>query len=486
MFRKKSVQSGKAEKKKPDIKLKSPVKISPATPIDKERPVVDKSTVSKRSSAIETLRGVRDIVPQEAPYWRWVYSLMECYARDYGFSWIDLPTIEPASLFIRAVGKQTDIVEKEMYRFTDQGGEDVVLRPEFTASAARAYVNHGMLNLPQPVKFFYYGQAFRYDRPQSGRYREFHQIGFETFGDEKPIVDAELIIVAWNLLNDLGLPAVVQMNSIGTTESRTAYREKLVQYYRSNRSKLCDDCKRRLTKNPLRLLDCKQEECGILRNDAPQILDSLDEESKNHFMRVLEYLDEMEIPYVLDPYLVRGLDYYNQTVFEFAIEGDDGRSQNALGGGGRYDGLVELIGGRPTPGVGFALGVERIVLALKSKEINPPAPEPPNIFMAQLGEAAKRRALVLFQECRRGGLTVAQAFVKDSLKVQMEMANKLKARFTLILGQKEVLDGTIVIRDMDSGVQEVVDQKKIVHEIRKKMATVISEPISSEIEPSLD
>lgn len=461
----------KNEKKKLSIKkVTSLPKVEPVKTEPELKAEVNLAAPVK-SAAMESLRGIRDLVPQEAPYWQWVGATVDRFARDYNFSWIEIPILEPADLFIRSVGKQTDIVEKEMYRFTDQGGEDVVLRPEGTASIARAYAAHGMVSQPQPVKLYYQGPMFRYDRPQSGRYRQFHQFGFEMLGEEKPVADAELIILVWNFMRELGLGTVVEINSIGTVASREEYKTKLVNYYRSQRAKLCEDCKRRLVKNPLRLLDCKQETCVAVRASAPQILDSLDEESKNHFMRVLEYLDEVEVPYVLNPYLVRGLDYYNRTVFELVEEGTgEERSQVALGGGGRYDGLVELVGGRPTAAVGFAVGIERVILALKAKNIEPPKAAAPTIFVAQLGEQARRRALLVFEECRRAGLRVSQAFSKDSLKAQMEVANRLGVRFTLILGQKEVLDGTVVIRDMDSGVQEMVDQKKVVAELKKKHA----------------
>lgn len=425
---------------------------------------------AKKTPAMpELVRGMKDIMPQDAPYWEWLYARTGQIARDYGFDWVETPIVEPASLFIRAVGKQTDIVEKELYRFNDQGGEDLVLRPEATASVARAYANHGLWNQPQPVKLWYWGPMFRHDRPQAGRYRQFHQCGFETVGDDKPVVDAELIMLSWNLLRELGLNVEIQVNSLGSMGTREAYREKLLIFYRANRSSLCEDCKTRMQKNPLRLLDCKKADCLNLRTDAPQLIDALDEGSKDHFMKVLEYLDEVEVPYVLNPYLVRGLDYYNRTVFEIVVPGEEDRAQNALGGGGRYDDLMELLGSRPTPAAGLALGLERIILALKAANIEPVVLERPKVFMAQLGEQAKRRALRLFEECRRSGLQISQAFVKDSLKAQLELANKLGVQFTVILGQKEVLDETAVVRDMESGVQEIVDQKKLIHELRKKL-----------------
>lgn len=430
----------------------------------------------KAPPEIETLRGMKDILPGEERYWDWICQVVGRLARDYGFGWIETPILEFASLFIRGVGKQTDIVEKELYRFTDQGGEDVALRPEGTAPIVRAYINHGMLNLPQPVKLWYWFPMFRYDRPQAGRYREHHQFGFEMLGEAKPVVDAELIMLAYNLTRECGIPVTTQINSIGSPASRENYKQQLVNFYKSRRAPLCEDCKRRLVKNPLRLLDCKVESCVALRADAPHLVDWIDEDSKTHFMKVLEYLDEVEIPYVLNPHLVRGLDYYNRTVFELWPDGDEERAQNSLGGGGRYDGLAELLGGRPTPACGFAMGVERLILAQKARTIEPPALPAPAIFVAQLGEQAKRKAMVLFEECRRAGLPSTQAFAKDSLKSQLEVAHKAGARFTLILGQKEVLDGTVIIRDMDSGVQEIIDQKKVIADIKKKLETAGPRP----------
>lgn len=458
------------KKKKAEKKSKAPPKVEAPKPEAVPASVIPPPL--KPVTQIETIRGVRDILPQEAGYWKWIYRTIDKIARDYGFSWIETPIIERATLFIRGVGKQTDIVEKELYRFADQGGEDVALRPEGTAPIVRAYLNHGMMSLPQPVKLYHWGSVFRYDRPQAGRYREFHQFDFDTLGEAKPVVDAELIIIVFNFMRELGLAVTIQINSIGTPASREVYKTQLVNYYRPHRSQLCEDCKRRLVKNPLRLLDCKEEHCIPLRANAPQLIDSLDEESKNHFMKVLEYLDEAEVPYILNPYLVRGLDYYTRTVFEIWIEGDEERSQNALGGGGRYDGLMELIGGRPTPGAGFAVGIERIILMLKAHNIEPPIEDRPVMFLAQLGEQSKRRAMVLFEECRRAGFRISQAFAKDALRAQMEIANKLGVRFTLLIGQKEVLDGTIIIRDMESGVQEIVDQKKLVIELKKKLAAL--------------
>ncbi len=432
----------------------------------------EKETPKRKIKTPELLRGFRDILPEEQKYWDAVRSKVREIANSYSFKRLITPVLEEENLFVRTVGKQTDIVEKELYKFELLGGEKAALRPEFTAGFARAYINHGMLNQPQPVKLWDLGPLFRHDRPQAGRYRQFHQLNFEVFGSDEAIIDAQLMVILHSLFKELGLDTVMRVNSIGTQETRQEYKVELVAYYRQHRSKLCDDCKKRLTKNPLRLLDCKEEECASLKDEAPQIVDWLDEDSKNHFMQVLEFLDEIEVPYVLDPQLVRGLDYYNRTVFEvYLADEEEGKAQSALGGGGRYDGLIELLGGREgTPGCGFACGVERIVNAMKDKEVEVTREDEPDIFFAQLGDAARRRGLKLFEEFRGAGIKVAEAFGKGALTSQLELSNKLGVDFTIILGQKEVLDDTIIIRDMDSGSQEIVDAKKVVSLISKKLA----------------
>ncbi len=429
---------------------------------------VDGEEKEKKSGAKappELLRGFRDILPEEQGKWNFVRDTVRNLAEAYTFDRIDLPVLERADLFQRTVGKQTDIIEKEMYAFVDPSDRMVALRPEATASAARAYINHGMLDRPQPVKLWYEG-------PQAGRYRQFYQAGFEVFGTHEPIMDAQLIVLGYQIFKDIGLNVKVQVNSIGTPESRQAYLAELVSYFRLHRSKLSEDDKRRLQKSPLRLLDSKEEGMKELLADAPQILDWLDDASKDHFMKVLEFLEEIQVPYVLNPHLVRGLDYYTHTVFEFVLESDDdGRAQNALGGGGRYNGLVELIGGRETPACGFALGLDRIVKALGEIGINPPQRPDPQVFFAQLGDAARRVGLTLYEDFRMAQIPVAEAFGKNALKAQLEAANKLAVQYTIILGQKEVLDGTIIIRDMESGAQEIVDIHKIVAVVKKKIST---------------
>lgn len=422
----------------------------------------------KMAKTPDLLRGFRDILPEEQVVWDAIRDQTRAMAKAYSFERIDVPVLEKAEVFERTVGAHTDIVEKEMYTFVDASGDRVSLRPEATASIARAYIGHGMLNRPQPVKLWYMGPMFRHDRPQAGRFRQFHQLGFETIGVDDPITDAQLIVIAHRLLRDLGIEASVQINSIGNNEARQAYITELSAYFKRHRAKLGEDDKRRLTKNPLRLLDSKDPAVKELLAEAPQIVDWLDDASRQHFTKVLEILDEVEVPYILNPFLVRGLDYYNRTVFEFWPQGDEGeKSQNALGGGGRYDHLIELMGGREaTPAVGFALGVERIAKLIKEKT---PEKEPIQVFFAQLGDAARRVGLRLFEEFRAANIPVAEAFGKSALKAQLDLANKMQVKCTLILGQKEVLDGTIILRDMESGSQEIVDMKKVVAIIRRKL-----------------
>lgn len=424
------------------------------------------------------LRGMHDILPKDEKYWKALYHAAENLAEHFQFGRIETPVLEEASLFVRSIGKGTDIVDKEMYIFEDRDGTRVALRPEGTAAAVRSYILHGMWNMVQPVKLWYWESMFRHEKPQAGRYRQHHQVGFEIIGDADPVQDAELILIAYNFYRDMGLPVEIHINSLGTPEERQKYKTALVEYYRSKRSYLCDDCKQRLNKNPLRLLDCKQERCQPIKEEAPQIIAWLEEDSKNHFMKVLEYLDELSVPYVLKPTLVRGLDYYTRTVFEVYTmlgENETGEygSQSALGGGGRYDLLVEEMGGKPTPAAGFSVGIERAVSVLKqyfeAKQIKFLASNP-DAFMAQLGDQARRRSLKTINDLRAAGIKIAYNFSKNSLKAQLEMANTLQVPYALILGQKEVQDGTIILRDMESGVQEIIDQKKIEQLLKKKLS----------------
>jgi histidyl-tRNA synthetase len=439
---------------------------------------VEPEPIKLAKGAPQLLRGFKDILPAEQPYWRLVKAKIQEITDAYGYDCIDTPILEETNLYNRSAGKQSDVVEKELFNFEDRGGENVALRPEGTAGVARAFNTHGMLNMPQPVKLHYVGPMFRYDRPQNGRYRQHHQFGAEVFGEAGAAQDAEMILIAHLFLKEAGLKTLVRINSLGEPQARTGYLAELSAYYRSHRSQICEDCKRRLAKNPLRLLDCKEPGCVEVKGGAPHLVDYLDDDSKNHLMRVLEHLDDLQVPYVLDPHLVRGLDYYTRTVFEIVqaevsedgeISAPDLNSALSLGGGGRYDNLVEQLGGRPTPACGFGIGLERVIMAMKEQNVETPQPRKPDVFLAQLGDAARRKAFNLFEEMRQTGIKAAANFSKGTLKGQLEVANRLGAAYTLILGQQEIIDGTILIRDMESGMQEIVDSDKVVREMRKKL-----------------
>ena len=425
---------------------------------------------SKNTGNLAPLRGMKDITTKDEIYWHTIYSRIEAICNAYGFGYMETPVLEEASLFSKTIGRDTDVVGKEMYVFEDRDGTLVALRPEWTAGIVRSYISNGMHTWPQPIKVWSYGPIFRHERPQAGRLRQFHQFGCEIIGDRHPGADAELIVLAYNFLKELGIITNVYINSIGNLEDRQNYILELVGYLRSKRSYLCENCKKRITKNSLRVFDCKMEQCVPVILEAPKIIDWLSESSKNYFMKVLECLDALEVPYALKSTLVRGLDYYTDTVFEFYEECSVEKSQSALGGGGRYDNLIAQMGGQATSAVGFGLGLERIISILRNKENNKKflvAKEWSGIFFAQLGEQARFRALRLIEHMRKQGLVVRHNLAKSSLKTQLEIADKFGASHSLILGQKEVHDGTIIIRDMDSGNQEIVDQNKIIAEIKK-------------------
>ncbi len=416
-------------------------------------------------------RGMKDILPDEQGYWDQVRRVTERLSRDYGFSRIDTPLVEFSNLFNRAVGEGTDIVDKEMYAFATKGGDKVALRPEMTAGIARAYIQHGMSILSKPIKLFSTGPVYRYDRPQEGRYREFYQVNYDAFGEQDPILDAQMIQVAARVVQNLGIKAVqIQVNSIGCPICRKEYKDLLVNYLESKSNKLCQDCKRRLDTNPLRVLDCKEDKCLQVAAAAPQSVDHLCDECRLHFKNLLEYLDELDLPYTINPRLVRGLDYYTKTVFEIWSGSEEGR-KNALGGGGRYDGLVKMLGGEPTSAIGFGLGVERLIIEMKRVQAKPYRAPKPKVFLAQLGDLAKKKSLKLFSELEKNGILVAESFGRGSLKSQLRVANKLGVEMTLILGQKEALDKTVIIKNMASGEQETVSVDKLVDLVKKKLKT---------------
>ncbi len=422
-----------------------------------------------KKTKLQTPSGMHDILPKEWEYYNKIFDVVSGIAEFYGFGRIETPILEKEELFSKGVGQSTDIVEKEMYTLKTKGGDSLVMRPEMTAPIARSYIEQGMKSWPQPVKLWYFGPCFRHERQQAGRYRQFWQFGFEILGEQSPVVDAQIIQIFWNILEELKLKdLIVEINSIGDSQCRPYYKKLLKNYFRSRKKSLCSDCKKRLKDNVLRILDCKQEKCQPLKANAPQGLDNLCDDCKDHLKKVLEFLDEIDLPYRLTPNLVRGLDYYTKTVFEIFYEEEGGKSL-ALAGGGRYDRLVKLLGGKETPASGAAAGIERVVELMKGKEIKMASPKKPQIFLAQLGDLAKRKSLKLSEELRKSNIRVVESFGRDSLKSQLNRANKSEVPYTLIIGQQEALEDAILIRDMDSGKQEEVKLDKVVKEVKKKL-----------------
>lgn len=424
---------------------------------------------AKKSAPLQAVKGMRDILPEEIRLMERVRAVFTGIAVAYGFEGIETPILEDTELFTRAIGKSTDVVRKQMYSFRTKGGDAVTLRPEGTAGVVRAYYENGMHNLPQPLKLWYWGPMFRYERQQAGRYREFHQFGAEIIGEMNAVLDAQAIQLFTTTLKELGLTAyTIELNSLGCKACRPAYRQALVNYFRPDARKLCPDCKRRLKESPLRIFECDKEKCKEICEKAPQTLDRLCEECHSHFKEVLEYLDEIELPYRLNAWLVRGLDYYTKTVFEIWPEDQPG---NALGGGGRYDGLVEALGDKSVPAVGFSAGIERIIAELK-RVGTPIARDPlvPIVFLAQLGELGRKKSLKLFEDLRKAGIRVIESFGRNSIKSQLKVANREETSIALIMGQKEAIDGTVIIRDMMTGNQEIVPLTKLIGELGKRFA----------------
>ncbi|MDP3093164.1 MAG: histidine--tRNA ligase [bacterium] len=417
-------------------------------------------------------QGMHDILPEDQRYFQKVYSLAENLAAFYGFDKIDTPIIEFLELYEKGTGLTTEIVEKQMFSLKTRGGDALALRPEFTPGIMRAFLQHGMLNLPQPVKLFSIGPVFRYESPQAGRFRQFHQIDLEVFGEESPAIDAQVIQIFYNLLSELRFKnPVIEINSIGASCCRPYFKKILTSYLRSRFNSLCLDCKRRARENPLRVLDCKEERCQPIRAQAPQIIDHLCEECHDHFKAVLEFLDELGLPYRLNPYLVRGIDYYTKTVFEIFADSpsQEGALPIALVGGGRFDNLGRIVGGKDVPACGAAAGVERIVAGIKLGGSRVSGEVKKEIFLAQVGDLAKKKSLKLFEEFRKAKIPLAESFSKDSLKVQLSRADRLQVRYALILGQREALEKTVILRDMQKGTQETVKFEKAVAEIKKRL-----------------
>jgi len=452
------------DKAKPD-KAK-PEKVKP----DKERKIKKIKQGKKKKNILQTPTGMSDILPEDQPYFDKILRTVENFSNFYGFKKISPPILEFTELFEKGTGIDTDIVEKEMYTLRTKGGDLLSLRPEFTPSLVRAYIEHGMMNLPQPVKLFSMGPVFRHERPQAGRYRQFHQFNIEVIGSSKPIVDIEIIYFCYNILYSLGIKdALVKINSIGCRDCRLISKKYLINYLKKKQNFLCPDCKRRLKSNPLRVLDCKKETCRQIAAGAPQLLDHLCKDCHSHLKRILEFLDELKIPYILEPRLVRGLDYYTRTVFEIVAENEKSASQDALIGGGRYDDLIKLFSRKDVPACGAAGGVERIINLLKERKINVHQQGKSEVFFAQLGDSAKIRALKLLEEFRKSNFLTVHSLSKSSLAKQLLLADKLGMRYSLILGEEEAKKDSIILRDMKTGKQTLIKISNIIKEVKKRL-----------------
>jgi len=405
-------------------------------------------------------RGTTDILPEEQAGWRYIEQKAARICQLYGYERVDSPAFEDTSLFTRSVGAGTDIVEKEMYSFTDKGGNQVTLRPEGTAPVCRAYLEHGLHSRPQPVKLYYLASIFRYERPQAGRYRQHHQFGCEAIGDDDPSIDAENIDLAWQFFQSLGLQRLtLQLNSIGCKQCRPGYLGVLQQYYAGHAAALCGECRKRLGRNLLRLLDCKQASCQDMADSAPRSTDHLCPQCKEHFDRLTAYLNLLKIPFTLNHRLVRGLDYYTRTVFE--IQPESGGAQSTICGGGRYDDLIEELGGRPTPAIGFAIGMERIILNLKAQTVPVPPLPGPRVFIAHQGAEARNETVRLASHLRQKGIGVIMATGDRSLKAQLRQANNLGVPHAVIIGDEELRNGTASLRDMATAEQKTVKTSEL-------------------------
>ncbi len=406
---------------------------------------------------IQKIKGTLDIFPEETALFHKIEAVMREEADKYGFGEIRTPIFENTDLFVRGVGNTTDVVQKEMYTFEDRGeGRSISLRPEGTAGVARAIMENGRYSDTMPLRYYYIGSFFRHEAPQAGRSREFFQFGVEMYGAETPAADASIIAVGNAVLRRLGLTNVrLHLNSIGCKSCRPAYREALVRYFEGHKEELCDTCKKRLLQNPLRLLDCKSPICSAIAKQAPKTVDHLCPDCDNHFKALQQTLDGMEIPYTVNPSIVRGLDYYTRTVFEFIAEGI--AAQSTVCGGGRYDGLFEELGGPALSGIGFGMGLTRVILAMKQAGVGDAEISHPKLYIAALGERAALRAAAIAERLRRAGVRAECDLVGRSLKAQMKYANKLAADYTLILGDSEIDSGKANLRDMKNSTQVEVE-----------------------------
>jgi len=410
-------------------------------------------------------RGTNDILPGDVEKWQFIEQTARNVCRRFNVAEIRTPLFEHTELFQRGVGETTDIVEKEMYTFEDRGERSLTLRPEGTASVCRAYAENKIYAQPQPSKLFYIGPMFRYERPQAGRYRQFHQFGVEVLGVNEPSVDAEVIALAMTFFHELGLRNIgLEINSVGSPESRDAYRTVLRAFLAPKKEQLCKDCQSRYDRNPMRILDCKNETCKGLTVGAPEMLDHLTETDAAHFQAVCSYLDSFGIAYTINPRMVRGLDYYTQTAFEFIESG------STLSGGGRYNGLVEQVGGPETAGIGFGVGIERVLIALNNQGVELPLATGIDVFVVALGDAASRHAVTLLHELRTAGLVADKDYLGKSMKAQMKAADRQAARSVVIIGDDELAQGIASVKDMATGEQSSIALDTLVAHLQAKKA----------------
>ncbi|TDX47997.1 histidine--tRNA ligase [Orenia marismortui] len=413
-------------------------------------------------------RGTKDILPEDTAKWQYLENITRKIFSSYNFKEIRTPLFEATELFQRGIGEATDIVEKEMYTFEDKGGRSITLRPEGTASVVRSFLENKIYGQAQPTKYFYIGSMFRYERPQAGRYREFHQLGVEVLGSDNPAIDAEIIALGLQLLEELGLDNLeLHLNSVGCPKCRAEYREKLINYFKPYLEELCSDCQDRYDRNPLRILDCKVDRGKEFMNNAPKIYEELCEECEDDFDQVKEFLDLLDIDYILDANLVRGLDYYTKTAFEVIYKGLG--AQDTIFGGGRYDGLAEEVGGRDIPGIGFAMGMERILLTLEEQGIELPIDNSIDLFITTIGEKANKEAFKYLHKLRKAGLKVEMDYLGRSVKSQMKAADRNNANYSIILGEDELEKGVATIRNMTSGEQIEIKLENLVEEMEKRI-----------------
>ncbi len=410
-------------------------------------------------------RGTQDILPEQTPKWQKVESVLRELSRVYRYKEIRTPMFEQTELFQRSVGDTTDIVQKEMYTFEDRGGRSLTLRPEGTASTVRAYVEHKMFGVPdQPMKLSYIGPMFRYERQQAGRYRQFVQFGVEAIGSSDPAIDAEVIALAMDVYQSVGLKDIkLHLNSLGDKETRDAHRTALINHFKPSISEFCNDCQNRLEKNPLRILDCKVDHEHPLMGTAPKLTDYLNESSASYFEKVKEYLEILGIDYEVDPNLVRGLDYYNHTAFEIMSTASGFGAITTLCGGGRYNGLVSEMGGPDLPGIGFALSIERLLLALEAEGIELDVEDSLDIYVVAMGEEAKKKSVELLSSFRAKGISAEMDYIDRKMKAQMKSADRLGAKYVIVIGETELEEASVNIKEMQSGNEEKVELSELVN-----------------------